>query len=236
MRAREANDMPTSLNYGTISKKSFFSFYLTKQESGVFLGVRAMERKNKTEKRSNEMDEHQTITSDDVQTVEVTEITETPRKRAPKRTPQEMYEFHLKEAEKALARAEGRASAVPTSMMKRLTAALKRRNTLLGRAQVVINGKLATAKSPATNTIEQKIENAIARVADLRQTQSNAIDQLAQLPEDIERLTLLIEEHKGGTDVEFPTDLYRIPGVEEQTDSEAEFSAAINQEDNEEVS
>lgn len=180
------------------------------------------------------MSEEQTITSDDVGTMPA-EVTEGPKKRAPKRSPREMYEFHLREAEKALARAEGRASAVPSSMLKRLNAALKRRQTLLGRAQVVINGKLATAKSPATNTIEVKIENAVQRLADLRQTQSNAIEQLAELPDDIERLELLIEEHKGGADVEFPTDLYRIPGVEEQTDSEAEFSAAIDQE-NEEVS
>ena len=179
------------------------------------------------------MDEQQTITSDDVQTVDASAIV---RKRAPKRTSLEMYQFHLREAEKALARAEGRASeANEGSLVKRLKAALKRRNTLLGRAQVVVNGKLATAKSPATNTVEDKIENAIQRLADLRLTETNAIEQLAELPDDIERLTLLVEEAKAGTDVEFPSDMYRIPGVEEQTDSEAEFSAAIDQE-TEEVS
>lgn len=143
------------------------------------------------------------------------------RKRA---TRQEMIERLEAKLAKLQAQAEG--SFTPdaeTLTVKRLRSALRKRRTLLHRAEVMVNGRPGTEKSPATNGIDEKIENARKRLADLEQSKRNAEERIAALPFDIERLESLLEQSETGAEVEFPTDLFPIGG--EATETEVEVAA-----------
>jgi chromosome segregation ATPase len=111
-----------------------------------------------------------------------------------------------------------------TLVTKRLRSALRKRKTLLHRAEVLVNGRARTEKSPAMNGIEDKIENARKRLADLEDSQRRANEQIASLPFDIQTLTEALEAIERGEEVDFPTDLYRIPG--ENTTTETEVAVA----------
>lgn len=154
--------------------------------------------------------------------------------RQKRRTDEEMLAHFEAEKQRILdrmqAKAEGRPVTEGSGLSSRLKRAKRTRETALHRAQVAVNGKAATAKSPALPTIEEKIERAQKRLDDLIETQNRALEQIAELPKDIERLELLIEAEAAGDDVEFPKGLYRLPGEGEQTEGEAETVASIDQE------
>jgi DNA repair exonuclease SbcCD ATPase subunit len=147
----------------------------------------------------------------------------TKRKRA---TRQEMIERLAAKLEKLQAQAAGNYDETGDSLnTKRLRSALRKRRTLLHRAETLLNGRAPTAKSPAQNGIDEKIENAQKRLDDLQEAKRRATEQTANLPFDIEKLEkLLADVENGETEVEFPTDLYRIPG--ENTVAETENAAA----------
>ena len=156
--------------------------------------------------------------------------------RNKRRTPAEMAAHYAKLAEDYAAKAEAqeRGERIQgNSMVSRLKRAAKTRSTLLHRAQVTVNGKAATQKSPALPTIDQKIENAEKRLADYREARSTALEQIARFPEDIEKLNLLVEAIEAGEidpdNVEFPTGLLAAPGEQTQTAAEAETAASIDQ-------
>ena len=110
--------------------------------------------------------------------------------------------------------------------VKRLRSAIRRRETLLTTACVVLNGRAATDKSPAVADIDQKIANAEQRVANLRLTKDRAIEQTAALPGDIDTLRALLARAEAGETVEFPTTgLYPIP--ENKTEAETEAGMAV---------
>jgi hypothetical protein len=155
----------------------------------------------------------------------------TKRKRA---TRQEMIERLEAKLQKLQAQAEGNFSDDQESnISKRLKKALRKRRTLLGRADVLLNGRPATEKSPAVNGIDEKIENAQSRLDQLIESKRRAEAQAANLPFDIEKLELLLEEVERGEEPEFPTDLFRI-GTEKPTDREVEVKVAMGEEEDEE--
>ncbi len=146
------------------------------------------------------------------------------RKRA---TRQEMRERLLEKLAKLDAQIEGTYTPdQETLVSKRIRAALRKRKTLLSRAEIVIVGRASTEKSPAQNGIEEKIKNAENRLADLRETKRRADERIANLPRDIERLSGLVEMIERGEEVEMPDDLFPIPGEAERTDHEHEVAAA----------
>lgn len=154
----------------------------------------------------------------------------TKRKRA---TRKEMIERKKAELEKLLAQEAGTYTGDEGSdIAKRLRKAAKKRKTLLHRAQVLLFGRPATEKSPAVNGIEEKIENAQKRLDNLIESKRRAEEQVANLPFDIEKLELLLEEDERGEEVEFPTDLFRIGGKE--TDREVEVKVSMGDEEDEE--
>ena len=157
--------------------------------------------------------------------------------RNKRRTPEEMAAHYAKLAEQYQEKAERQARGERiqgNSMVSRLKRALRTRETLLNRAQVTVNGKAATAKSPALPTIDEKIANVEKRLADYRETRSNALAQIAEFPQDIETLKALLASIDAGDvdpdDVEFPRDLHKAPGEGSTTSGEAETLASIDQE------
>lgn len=144
------------------------------------------------------------------------------RKRA---TREEMIRRTEEKLAKLKAQAEG--SFTPdaeTLTVKRLRNALRRRKTALHRATVMLNGRAATEKSPSMNGIDEKIENARKRLADLEASKSRAEERVANLPFDISRIETILEDaEKSGTEPTFPDDLF--PLDNESTESEVEVAA-----------
>ena len=154
----------------------------------------------------------------------------TKRKRA---TRTEMIERLAAKLEKLQAQAAGNYDETGDSLnTKRLRSALRKRRTLLHRAETLLNGRAPTAKSPAQNGIDEKIENAQKRLDDLQEAKRRATEQTANLPFDIAKLEKLLAdvEEGGSCEAEFPTDLYRIPG--ENTVAETENAAANADDEN----
>jgi predicted glycoside hydrolase/deacetylase ChbG (UPF0249 family) len=118
-----------------------------------------------------------------------------------------------------------------TFIEKRLRRAIRRRNTALGNAQTLMDGRQATERSPSVSPIDVKIENAEKRLTDLRAAKARAVEMQAQLPFDIERLEALLEKAEAGEDVEFPNDLYRLPNEGERTDAEIEAGSVVDNND-----
>lgn len=111
-------------------------------------------------------------------------------------------------------------------MVKRLKAAIRRRETTLTTIETLLNGRAATEKSPQVAPIAEKIANAEKRLYDLRKAQTQAIETAARVPFDIERLREVLAMAEGGSEVEFPTGLYLIPN--EKTDAEHEAASVQN--------
>lgn len=150
------------------------------------------------------------------------------RKRA---TREEMMARLQAKLERLQAQKEG--TYVPddeTLTLKRLRSALRKRHTAMGNARMLLNGRPATEKSPAMNSIDEKIANAEKRLADLHTAKARAEEQLANLPFDIERLEAIIGVAETGTDVEFPTGLYPLPSEQDRTEAEVEASVANSDE------
>jgi len=111
-------------------------------------------------------------------------------------------------------------------IVKRLKAAIRRRETTLGTVETLLNGRKATEKSPQVAPIDEKIANAEKRLADLRASKVQALETQARVPFDIERLRGVLEMAERGEAVEFPTGLYLIPN--EKTDAEHEAASVQN--------
>jgi prefoldin subunit 5 len=158
----------------------------------------------------------------ETQTTTETENKKMTRKRA---TRTEMIDRLEAKLEKLRAQAEGTYTEEGDSFItKRMRRALRTRKTLLHRAEVLVNGRARTEKSPAQNGIDEKIENARRRLADLEDSRNRAQEQIAALPFDIQTLTEALEATERGEEVDFPTDLYRVPG--ENTATETEVAVA----------
>lgn len=142
-------------------------------------------------------------------------------------TPAEMIARKLAEIEALKAKAEGTYTPdAETLTVKRVRNARRKRETLLDRAKIMLNGRVAGDGKIAQSSIDAKIEQAEKRLADLRLSKANAEERVANLPFDIERLAVLLERAEKGETIEFPADLTPIPGEGEGTDTEKEVAAA----------
>lgn len=150
--------------------------------------------------------------------------------RRKRRSPEELYQEALAKAEMYKAKMEGTYQPENDSYgVKRIRAALRKRKTALHAAQVTIDGRASTDKSPALNGIDAKIENAERRLEQLRETRERAMEQIAALPSDIETLSELVERIEDGeAEPEFPKGLHRLPGEGEQTEAEAEVASVLD--------
>lgn len=118
--------------------------------------------------------------------------------------------------------------------IKAVRFALKRRKTELHRATVLVNGRAATAKSPALAGIHEKIANAGERLEKLREAAWRGEDFMANLPFDIGRLDALLQlAETEGEEIEVPTGMFKIGGEDERT--EAEIEAKVVTSDDAEV-
>lgn len=153
-------------------------------------------------------------------------------KRKPRATRKEMIERKRAELEKLLAQEEGSYQEDTSSdsfQVKMMRKALRRRNTLLNHAQVAIDGKPATAKTPALSTIYDKIARLEERLQDAYQTRDNAELAVARLPFDIENLEKALADYDAGEveevvwpELSFPTDA-------DPTEHDAEVAASIDE-------
>jgi len=116
-------------------------------------------------------------------------------------------------------------------LVKRLRRAIRKRETAIGNAGTLLTGRAATEKSPAIPTIDSKIENAQKRLDDLRLAKNRAMEIQARVPFDIDRLRSALEGAEKGTVLEFPTELYILPGEDEKTDAEHEAASVSEQDD-----
>jgi uncharacterized small protein (DUF1192 family) len=162
------------------------------------------------------------------QTTETTNMSETNTNTTGIKRPRRSIEERKAALMAELARLEAKAAGTfdETSeegyALKRLRAAVRSRETALGNAFNVLNGKAGTEKSPAVSSIGVKIQNARARLDNLIVAEQRAVEQIAALPADIETLRALVERAEKGETVEMPTNLYRLPTYEERTDAERE--------------
>ena len=110
-------------------------------------------------------------------------------------------------------------------MVKRLNAAIRRRETVLKAAGTLINGRAATQSSPMLPPIATKIANAETRLASLRADLAQAEAVQVAMPGDIERLTSLLAQVEAGETVEFPTDLFPLPDDSKRSDAQIEAAS-----------
>jgi hypothetical protein len=113
--------------------------------------------------------------------------------------------------------------------LKAVRYALRRRKTELHRAKVLVEGRAATANSPALAGIMDKIENAEQRLAKLREAAEKGENFIANLPFDIDRLEKLVLVGEAGDDVEVPSDLTRLGNEADRTDAEIETKVATSE-------
>ena len=108
-------------------------------------------------------------------------------------------------------------------LVKSLKKRLRRTETALRAAQIMVNGvKKDDGKGWQRAPIEEKIATTRARLEGQIEGQTFAIVQTAKLPDDVKRLTLLVEAAELGEEVEFPTDLTPLSRNETKSDDEVE--------------
>lgn len=156
-------------------------------------------------------------------------------RRKKRATPEEMVERKRRELEIAELRAAGKqiTASGETYGAKMIRAAIRKRKTALGRAETVLSGKVQvtgdTIKVLLKN-IDQRIEDAQDRVANLRQHKAEAEKRIADLPFDIESLEKVMataeEAIENGEEPVYalPEGLSLLPG--EKTPDELESIAA----------
>lgn len=108
---------------------------------------------------------------------------------------------------------------------KRLGRMIARRETAISVANVLLNGKAATEKSPAVASLTSKIERAEAHLKTLRENETRALELLARVPSDIDTLRALLASAQAGNEIVFPTDLFVIPA--EQSNEEHEAASVV---------
>lgn len=124
----------------------------------------------------------------------------------------------------------GSNSEEPT-ILTTLRSMLRRRETVLKSADIFLNGRAASPKSPALNGVDTKIANAQKRIASLQEAKARQEDLFANLPFDIGRLEALVERAEKGEDVGIPQDLHPIPEkTAKKDDAEHEASMAAMRE------
>jgi hypothetical protein len=112
-------------------------------------------------------------------------------------------------------------------VLKALRNRLRKTKTALRSASITLDG------ADSRSSIADKIAQTEKRLASQRETQQTAEEQRAALPFDITRLEALVEAAEAGEEVEFPNDLYRLPGVNDpRTDEEREADFIAKGEEN----
>jgi len=116
--------------------------------------------------------------------------------------------------------------------VKALKFALRKRNKVLHAAQVLVNGRAATSKSPVLPTVASKIQNLRDRLTNMIEGADRANLFLENLPKDIELLEglVVIAEGDTGEIPPMPTDLYRLE-TDNETDVEVEVRVTIESDD-----
>lgn len=108
---------------------------------------------------------------------------------------------------------------------KRLGRMIARRETAIGVANVLLNGKAGTEKSPPVASLRSKIERAEAHLKTLKDSETRALELTARVPADIETLRALLAKAQEGVEIVFPTDLFVIPN--EKSDEEHEAASVV---------
>ncbi len=161
--------------------------------------------------------------------------------RKPKRTKEVLLAEANARVAKLTAQIEGTwiAENEEKTGVKAVRAALRRRKTALHQARVLIDGRGATAKSPALPGLYMKITNAEDRLYSMREAAQRGEDFIQNLPFDIERLDELLKlSEQEGEDIEVPNGLFKMGGEEDVTDAEHEakvVTANDTEDDYEEV-
>ena len=155
-------------------------------------------------------------------------MTEETKTRKPKKTLVEQREVLM--AKLAIIEAkENGTYKIERDGAQALKFALKRRAKMLHDAQVLVNGRAKTAKSPPMATIADKITNCEERLERLKAGQDRAQGFLDNLPADIKLLEGLVTLSESGETVDIPTDLYKLG---DETEPELEVRVAIENAEN----
>lgn len=142
-------------------------------------------------------------------------------------TRQEMIERLQAKLERLQQQEEGKPVASTTPLgVKRLRASIRKRRTALHRANVLLDGHAGSEKSPAINGIAAKIENAQRRLDQLIEARNRAVEQIENLPGDIERLEAALAQAEAGGEVEMPEGLTML---EASNDAEVEVEAGMGE-------
>ncbi len=108
-------------------------------------------------------------------------------------------------------------------VLKGLKARLRKTQKVLASSDLLRHG------SDGKDCIETKIVKARARLASLIESHDRADVFLAKLPFDIERMEALIKAGEAGDEIDFPTDLVRLPDEQKKTKEQHEATALEEQ-------
>lgn len=148
----------------------------------------------------------------------------------PRRTREEMIAKHEADILKLQAKIDGNfQDDGEDGVLKLLKKRLRNTNTELRAAGITLNG------DDVRSSIQDKIAHTQRRMDTQLATQANAEEFAATLPFDVERLEALIAACEAGEEVEFPTDLTRLPKDKDRTDEEHEAAFIAKGEAAEEV-
>lgn len=169
------------------------------------------------------------MTNDTNSTTNATETVAKPKVTRHRRTVKERLEALEQERLRLLAIQEGTYDETQEDghMVKRLKAAIRRRETVIKAAGTLVNGRAATANSPMLPPIAVKITNAENAVKRLKESLDRAVAIQAAVPFDIEVLTGLLAKAQAGDAVEFPTNLHPIQDDSKRTDAEVEAASVV---------
>ncbi len=159
------------------------------------------------------------------------------RKRATRAEMIERKRLELAKLEAQMEAAERGESYVPegeAGILKLMRRALKTRRTALHRAEVEIKGRASTDKSPAKNSIDERIENARSRLESLIETKRRSEEIVSCVPFDIQELENMIEraETDGVDGITMPEGLYRFPDDPTVEQLEEAFADGLDSSEN----
>ena len=141
----------------------------------------------------------------------------------------EEYKQHVARLEAAIAGKPDTTS--ENGIIKSLKSRLRKTQTELRAATIVINGQNSADGGVMRKPIADTIEATRMRLASQIETKERAELFMAQAPFSIEVLEATLASADQGDDVAFPTDLVRLTDEQGKTDEQHEAAAVVSQQD-----
>lgn len=149
-----------------------------------------------------------------------------------RRTDAQMLAHYKAEQERIEAKMAGKPDTTSENgIMKSLKARLRKTQTELRAATIVINGQNSSDGGVMRKPIADTIKATRARLASQIETKERAELFMAQAPFSVEVLQATLASADQGDDVTFPEDLVKLADEQGKTDEQHEAAAVVSQQD-----